>query len=311
MSESTMIDIIKEQKEEEKEQDKRPIIWYSENENETKNSLPVAAPSVEPVESVEPSEEQVDNDYSEEQENSAWIRYKTEIYFLALKYGFLIYFTYACSIVPKELTNTATYWQFLTSIVLTWITSISNWFWIRDLYALYYLGATLTPLEWRIFTRKSQMRWCIWINNINCIIMFPLMLDFFPAGWNQCGPFTESDPNICLALQLMCIWTIIYVLRYVCPIIILCILKGLIFVVRFIIGKRAQNRTRLIMDRLATIYDPSPEAECSICIGSPEPNEQIAWTILKCKHIFHRECIATWFKQNPTCPNCRNIDVVV
>lgn len=43
--------------------------------------------------------------------------------------------------------------------------------------------------------------------------------------------------------------------------------------------------------------------ECSICIeyGS----EDMEWTILRCKHVFHQDCLKLWFKEKKSCPVCR------
>jgi hypothetical protein len=42
---------------------------------------------------------------------------------------------------------------------------------------------------------------------------------------------------------------------------------------------------------------------CSICMESyKEKKEQIS---LPCKHIYHKDCVMTWLKNNNTCPYCR------
>eukprot|EP00347_Sterkiella_histriomuscorum_P022856 403336896 len=42
---------------------------------------------------------------------------------------------------------------------------------------------------------------------------------------------------------------------------------------------------------------------CSICIKNVAVDEQVYELI--CKHVFHEDCIDTWFKQSHLCPNCR------
>ena len=42
---------------------------------------------------------------------------------------------------------------------------------------------------------------------------------------------------------------------------------------------------------------------CIICFE--EYDSQSLIYNLKCKHIFHKGCLDTWFKNNPTCPLCR------
>lgn len=42
---------------------------------------------------------------------------------------------------------------------------------------------------------------------------------------------------------------------------------------------------------------------CSICLDQITKLDQ--FIVPKCKHIFHRKCIAEWNKQSNECPNCR------
>ena len=45
------------------------------------------------------------------------------------------------------------------------------------------------------------------------------------------------------------------------------------------------------------------ELICSICQEVVYPVEKIR--TLGCKHIFHKDCIETWFEITKTCPLCR------
>lgn len=47
----------------------------------------------------------------------------------------------------------------------------------------------------------------------------------------------------------------------------------------------------------------SPDGDCCICCNEYKNDSTVAK--LKCKHIFHNECIKTWFNTNGTCPFCR------
>jgi len=42
---------------------------------------------------------------------------------------------------------------------------------------------------------------------------------------------------------------------------------------------------------------------CVICLGDFEPGDSV--TTLPCVHMFHTECIKTWFKSNNHCPVCK------
>lgn len=42
---------------------------------------------------------------------------------------------------------------------------------------------------------------------------------------------------------------------------------------------------------------------CSICFE--EALDGSEWTVLKCKHLFHKNCIDYWFLKKKTCPLCR------
>ena len=44
--------------------------------------------------------------------------------------------------------------------------------------------------------------------------------------------------------------------------------------------------------------------ECSICYELIDTNNN---QILKCNHVFHKECINKWLKKNNKCPICRKI----
>ena len=44
--------------------------------------------------------------------------------------------------------------------------------------------------------------------------------------------------------------------------------------------------------------------ECSICLEQYKLNEKIIQ--LECDHIFHKSCFELWFKNNNSCPICRD-----
>ena len=50
---------------------------------------------------------------------------------------------------------------------------------------------------------------------------------------------------------------------------------------------------------------PSQQVDeiCTVCLVKYEQDEIV--NTLPCKHIFHENCIQTWFESNDTCPLCR------
>ena len=48
----------------------------------------------------------------------------------------------------------------------------------------------------------------------------------------------------------------------------------------------------------------SEEKSCSICLSEYEDEDKIVIN-LKCKHIFHKECLKSWGKMSNKCPICR------
>jgi hypothetical protein len=52
----------------------------------------------------------------------------------------------------------------------------------------------------------------------------------------------------------------------------------------------------------------SPPTDCSICLCNVEAScDDHQNTVLKvgCGHMFHRDCIAQWFRRDLSCPTCR------
>ena len=52
-------------------------------------------------------------------------------------------------------------------------------------------------------------------------------------------------------------------------------------------------------------YDNLQDKSCIICFEEYDSQSKDLIYKLKCKHIFHKDCLDTWFKKNPTCPLCR------
>ena len=43
--------------------------------------------------------------------------------------------------------------------------------------------------------------------------------------------------------------------------------------------------------------------DCPICF---DKITRVDKTVLKCNHLFHKECIDKWFKKSHCCPLCRD-----
>eukprot|EP01036_Dinobryon_divergens_P032586 gene32586-42204_t len=54
---------------------------------------------------------------------------------------------------------------------------------------------------------------------------------------------------------------------------------------------------------LARLQDPRLQASCPICLSTFVVGE-VARS-LRCKHIFHKECLDEWLRVNASCPTCR------
>lgn len=51
---------------------------------------------------------------------------------------------------------------------------------------------------------------------------------------------------------------------------------------------------------------PKLKDECSDCIVCLEGfKEKIECRLTPCFHLFHSECLLSWFKKHSTCPYCR------
>jgi len=45
------------------------------------------------------------------------------------------------------------------------------------------------------------------------------------------------------------------------------------------------------------------ETSCSICLSDFSDEDEVC--VLRCKHIFHKDCIQKWVNINNICPNCK------
>lgn len=56
-----------------------------------------------------------------------------------------------------------------------------------------------------------------------------------------------------------------------------------------------------VVPPMESFYFIDEQTECCICLDT---NENI-WTMTRCAHSFHRECLSIWTQTNVTCPVCR------
>lgn len=61
------------------------------------------------------------------------------------------------------------------------------------------------------------------------------------------------------------------------------------------------------IENASTVYRNINEIEdlCTICQDGYEINQEMR-KLIHCNHIFHKECIDTWFRENVHCPTCRH-----
>ena len=64
--------------------------------------------------------------------------------------------------------------------------------------------------------------------------------------------------------------------------------------------KRRKNIETLNQDLMST-----SSSVCSICLDYYDDPE-IKLNKLSCNHVFHKDCIQEWLKNNNTCPECRS-----
>ncbi|KAK0161553.1 hypothetical protein PV327_010012 [Microctonus hyperodae] len=77
-------------------------------------------------------------------------------------------------------------------------------------------------------------------------------------------------------------------------------------------SKSKKKSWNTIKDKSATLNKSDVEEECVICFEVLRPaikTSNPTYT-LQCKHIFHKKCINTWFKENQSCPTCRKHSVL-
>ena len=72
-----------------------------------------------------------------------------------------------------------------------------------------------------------------------------------------------------------------------------------------IINNRLINK---IKKNIISVSDIDENSSCSICLEDFNSPTEILF--LDCKHIYHSPCILEWITKDPSCPLCRNSELV-
>ena len=77
---------------------------------------------------------------------------------------------------------------------------------------------------------------------------------------------------------------------------------ALVLVYNYVCPCRCNDIIRIEPQTYENLEDTTNKS-CIICFE--EYDKQSLIYKLNCKHVFHKECLDTWFKNKPTCPLCR------
>jgi hypothetical protein len=197
---------------------------------------------------------------------------------------------------------------FASLIFLSWITLIPI---INKLYIIitYFNQDIIDNIYETLTATKKRYKFCYLIISSIAIYFFIMIGPFF----NSCGIYKEYE-LACLSVQFIA-----------CSVFIgFCILGFamigcIIFITvlcTFGLGHRSDGpiftdhvmtSTTQFLEQYLPIDHPEQSDRCFICLGTPEEDNEKEWTILKCEHRSHRECLAEWYRYEQSCPYCRQI----
>ena len=63
--------------------------------------------------------------------------------------------------------------------------------------------------------------------------------------------------------------------------------------------------SQLDIETASSLYDLDRVPADSVCAVCQDRGDATPWRRLNCGHMYHRQCIDTWFNQNVVCPVCR------
>ncbi|KAI3860048.1 hypothetical protein MKX03_003123 [Papaver bracteatum] len=170
----------------------------------------------------------------------------------------------------------------------------------------------------------------MYLNSINLILLLLLLLPFTSAESNDNKQQNEKEHfNV---LMLVCIifgFTMIIVVVVICVPVLTGLLANCIqlrllneqrgsridpnnFVGRSSAGGLdsvvIQMFPVLVYSDIKNLKEISTQGivnDCSVCLSEYEDKDLLR-LLPKCQHVFHRECIDSWFVSHSTCPVCRS-----
>jgi len=107
-------------------------------------------------------------------------------------------------------------------------------------------------------------------------------------------------------LMLLPIIVLLILMPFLC-LFLPCIIQGFFFFNRSNVrgaSKREINKIPIEKFSRAEFAEKGFDENCSICLADFETSE--ITRILRCKHVYHKECIDSWLTLNGTCPICRS-----
>ncbi len=237
----------------------------------------------------------------------------THIFKLLLSVSFQIYYIYAYTLIPEVLIHESLSICLLIYIVADCLIPIH--YIVEFVYVCYHYGEVTTPAIWKSITpiHRRPLIYLKWLLLITFGFGCYFMGQFIPIDGNHCGIYANYDSNICVAFQIISVFSLIGVIGIGIPILLL---SGLAIVVYcwggwsalksvFSSNPHVRQVVQLVVDRLPIVTQVSSDQICAICTDETQEDDQ--WMVLTCNHKFHQTCINPWLANHQTCPLCRRV----
>lgn len=239
----------------------------------------------------------------------------SKLFSFCLSQGFLTYYTYAYTTIPKTLLSQSMSICFLIIILLGYVEQFRSI--IEIIYTYHHLGQATNDTLWRSIVPIYRYPLAIlsWLSLLRLGTGCYIVSGFLPIELDRCDVFSNV-PHACLSLKIISIWMMITFSLY-----------GLLFALFFMyaISMRfldadfsckqlmVQYRHALFFgvilsmagQHLPIVNVPPQDKICAICFEEAKTLDQ--WMILQCKHKFHPNCIQPWLTEHNTCPLCREV----